>query len=48
MLEGARQSGLGVVVAERDVANASWASQEAFEDAQMAACDSSSNEEEMR
>ena len=42
------QSGLGVVAAERAVANAVWASQDASEDAQMAACDSSSDEEEMR
>lgn len=47
-LESARQSGLGVVSAERAVAGARWASQDASEDAQMAACDSSSDEEEMR
>ena len=47
-LESALQSGLGVASAKRAVANATWAEQEAFEDAQMAAYDSSSDEEEMR
>ena len=42
------QSGLGVASAERAVADARWAEQDAFEDAQIAAYYSSSDEEEMR
>ena len=47
-LESALRSGRGVASAERAVANATWAEQDAFEDAEMAAYYSSSDEEEMR